>query len=74
MNLDLEYIVNEAIYVPASFARLLANQGSYVVICIMLASAWARLRQPCDRCRKSCVIDANHYILATSVARLDASM
>ena len=54
----------------------LLQQGcrKYVVMCVSLASSWARLRQPCDRCRKSCDIDANHYILATAVARLDASM
>ena len=31
-------------------------------MCVSLASSWARLRQPCDRCRKSCVTDAKYYI------------
>ena len=47
---------------------------SYVVMCVSLASSWARLRQPCVRCRKSCVIDANHYILTSSLATGVAGM
>ena len=54
----------------------LLQQGCrrYVVMCVSLASSWARLRQPCDRCRKSCDIDANHYIRASSLAHEAASV